>query len=84
VQEKKFIILDASEVDYIDFSEVLETELGTMRFSVDGTKTFVKYLGDQPDFVFEITNDLIGRKEYSHKEFLEILEGEEWTKQYSR
>ena len=81
MQEKKFIILDASEVDYIDFSEVLESELGTLRFSIDGTKTFVKYLGDQPDFVFEITNDLVGRKEYNHKEFLEILKEEEWTKQ---
>ena len=81
MQEKKFIILDASEVDYIDFSEVLESELGTLRFSIDGTKTFVKYYGDQPDFVFEITNDLVGRKEYNHKEFSEILKGEEWTKQ---
>ena len=81
MQEKKFIILDTSEVDYIDFSEVLESELGTLRFSIDGTKTFVKYFGDQPDFVFEITNDLIGKKEYSHKEFLEVLKGEEWKKQ---
>jgi len=81
MQEKKFIILDISEVDHIDFSEVLESEVGTLRFSVDGTKTFVKYFGDQPDFAFEITNDLVGKKEYSHKEFLKILEGEEWTKQ---
>jgi len=81
MQEKKFIILDVSEVDYIDFSEILESEMGTLRFSIDGTKTFVKYFGDQPDFVFEITNDLVGKKEYNHKEFLEILKGEEWTKQ---
>ena len=83
MKERKYIILDATEVDYIDFSEVLETEVGTLRFSLDGSKTFVKYLGDQPDFVFEITKDLIGRKEHSQKEFLKILQGEEWTKQSS-
>jgi hypothetical protein len=80
-ENKKFIILNITEVDNIDFSEVLQNDISTLRFSADGTKTFVKYLGDQPDFVFEITKDLVGRKEYNHKEFLEILKGEEWTKQ---
>ena len=84
MKDKKYIILDTEEVDYIDFSQVMQTELGSLRFSVDGSKTFVKYLGDQPDFVFEITKNLVGKKEYSHKEFLEILKGEEWTRQSSR
>jgi hypothetical protein len=84
MKDKKYIILDAEEVDYIDFSRVMQTELGSLRFSVDGSKTFVKYCGDQPDFVFEITKDLVGKKEYNQKEFLEILKGKEWTRQSSR
>ena len=38
----------------------------------------LKYTGDQPDFVFEITNDAIGLTEYSHDEILEILKGDNW------
>ena len=76
--DTKYAIINASEVDLIDFSQVLQTNVNSLRFSVDRSKTFIKYKGDQPEFIFEITKDLIGRKEYSHPEFLELLKGEEW------
>ena len=72
-EDKKYIIIEKDEAQMIDFSEVLQTSEKTLRWHGDGTKTFVKYIGEQPDFVFEITNDLIGKREYSHQEFLEIL-----------
>jgi hypothetical protein len=78
-EDVKFVILDADDVDYIDFAEVLQTSPSFMRYSMDRTKTFVKYKGEQPDFIFEITNDLVGKKEYTHEEFLEILGTKEWT-----
>jgi|TARA_Y100000310_G_scaffold65243_1_gene60764 hypothetical protein len=78
-EDVKFVILDADDIDYIDFSEVLQTSPTSMRYSVDRSKTFVKYKGEQPDFIFEITNDLIGKKEYSHEEFIKIVNGPEWT-----
>ena len=78
-KDVKFVILDADDIDYIDFSEVLQTSPTSMRYSVDRSKTFVKYKGEQPDFIFEITNDLIGKKEYSHEEFIKIVNGPEWT-----
>ena len=80
-EDVKYVILDADEIDYIDFADVLQSSPSTMRYSIDRSKTFVKYKGEQPDFIFEITNDLIGRKEYSHQEFLEIINGSEWTLQ---
>ena len=81
MKDSKYIIIYKDEVDLIDFSSVLETNTNTLRWSIDGEKTFVKYNGDQPDFVFEdITDDLVGRKEYNHEEFLEILKTAEWTK----
>jgi len=78
-EDVKFVILDADETDYIDFTEILQTSPSSMRYSIDRSKTFVKYRGDQPDFIFEITDDLVGKKEYSHQEFLEIINGSEWT-----
>ncbi len=69
---RNYVIIDASEVSSVDFNQVLETAPETLRFSVDGTKTFVKFEGDTPSF-------LEGKTQYSHSEILTILAGEEWT-----
>jgi hypothetical protein len=39
---RKYIIFSTSELDKINFDEVLETSAETVRKSVDETKTFVK------------------------------------------
>ena len=67
-----YVIIDASEVANIDFDQVAETSADTLRYSVEGTKTFVKYEGTQPFF-------LLGKTEYTHEEILTILSGPEWT-----
>ena len=69
---KSYVIIDSSEVDSIDFGQVLETSADTLRYSLDGSKTFVKYEGTQPFF-------LLGKTEYTHEEILSILSGPEWT-----
>ena len=69
---KTFVIIDASEVSSVDFDQVAETSADTLRYSLDGTQTFVKYEGTQPFF-------LLGKTEYSHEEILSILSGPEWT-----
>ena len=69
---KTYVIIDSSEVGSVDFDQVLETSAETLRFSLDGTKTFVKYEGTQPFF-------LLGKTEYTHEEILSILSGPEWT-----
>lgn len=67
-----YVIIDASEVANVDFSQVHETSADTLRYSLDGTKTFVKFRGDTPSF-------LIGEPQYTHAEILNILDGPEWT-----
>jgi len=69
---RQYVIIDASEVSSVDFDQVLETSADTLRFSLDGTKTFVKYEGDTPSF-------LAGKTANTHSEMLAILAGEEWT-----
>jgi hypothetical protein len=39
---RQFMIFNVSELNQINFTEVLETSSETVRRSVDGTKTFVK------------------------------------------
>lgn len=69
---RTYVIIDASEVSSVDFDQVVETSADTLRYSLDGTKTFVKYEGTQPFF-------LLGKTEYTHEEILSILSGPEWT-----
>ena len=69
---RKYVIINADEVDSVDFSQVDETSADTVRFSTDGSQTFVKYEGDQPSF-------LSGKQEYTHSEILTVLSGDEWT-----
>jgi len=67
-----YVIIEASEVDSVDFNEVINTSKEMLRYSLDGTKTFVKYEGTQPSFLW-------GKTEYTHSEILEVLATDEWT-----
>ena len=76
MNDRKYVIFDISEVGTINFSEVMETSVDTLRLSVDGTKSFVKYEGDQPASVAALTTKT---QEYTHSEILDILATSEWT-----
>tara|TARA_R110002111_G_scaffold128305_1_gene193109 strand:+ start:797 stop:1048 length:252 start_codon:yes stop_codon:yes gene_type:complete len=64
--EKKYVIIEKSYVDSIDFQRVIETSSATLRYNLDGTKTIIKFIGDVPDF-------LSGDKIYSHSEIIETI-----------
>ena len=40
---RRWLIISANDVENINFNQVLESGLDTLRYSVDGTKTFIKY-----------------------------------------
>jgi hypothetical protein len=69
---RTYCIINSDEVDSVDFNQVLQTSASTLRYSVDGTKTFVKYEDGQPSFLW-------GKTEYTHSEILEVLATDEWT-----
>lgn len=75
-EDRHYVIFDASELQLIDFNEVMETSIETVRLSTDGLKTFVKYEGDMPPSVQSLTTKT---GPYTHDEILEILGTEEWT-----
>jgi hypothetical protein len=77
-ETRKYVIIPATEVINIDFTQVLETSAETCRYSVDGSKTFVKYEGEEPSSVAVIADR---SQEYSHDEILAVLATEEWTPQ---
>ena len=76
---RRFVIFDITEMPQIDFNQVYETDPETMRISVDGTKTFVKYDLPEPSSVAGLTTK---SQEYTYEEILAILNTEEWTPPY--
>jgi len=69
---KTFCIIDQSDVADVDFSQVFETSAETLRYNVAGDKTFVKYEGAKPSFLY-------GKDTYTYSQILDILAGPEWT-----
>jgi len=70
------MIFNCSELSTIDFNQVLETSADTVRKSVDQSKTFVKWEGDQPAFISTLTTK---EGPYTYSEILSILVTPEWT-----
>ncbi len=68
----KYVIYNMEDASSIDFSKVVETSLDTLRVSVDGTKTLLKFRGETPVF-------LRGLQEYNYAQILDIMRSEEWT-----
>jgi hypothetical protein len=71
------MIFNISELNQIDFIQVCETSINTVRKSIDQTKTFVKWNGDS----IPLCVDALITKEgpYTYNEILSILATEEWT-----
>ena len=63
---KKYIILNTSELDSLDFNELLNTSEDYVRKSTDGTKAIVSYEGTIP-------SGLSGKTEYTDSELLAIV-----------
>jgi len=75
-QNRRFVIFDVTELNLIDFNQVYETSEETVRKSIDGTKTFVKYDIPQPSSVVSLTTKSM---EYTYNEILQILNTPEWS-----
>jgi hypothetical protein len=76
-ENRQFAIFSHTEIDKIDFSQVLETSADTLRKSVDGTLTFVKWDSITPPPSVEALTTIEGY--YTYTEILEVLSGEEWV-----
>jgi hypothetical protein len=76
-ENRQFAVFSTSELNVINFSEVLETSAETVRKSVDGTKTFVKWDGETPPPSVQALTTIEGY--YTYTEMLEILSTPEWT-----
>lgn len=75
--QRQFMIFNTEELSQIDFTEVCETSIETVRKSLDGTKTFVKWDGEQTPISVESLTTKEGA--YTYEEILNILSTPEWN-----
>ena len=74
---RQFMIFSVTELNQIDFTQVCETSIDTVRKSTDESKTFVKWDGESiPTSVDGLTTK---EGPYTYEEILAILSTEEWS-----
>ena len=71
----KYITFNLSEIDKINFDEVLTTSSETIRLS-NNNLGILKYIGMAPPSIQSLETKSI---EYSHSEMLDLLLTEEWV-----
>jgi len=75
-ESRSYLIIPTSEVSKVDFTKVCETSADTLRKSVDGTKTFIKWDGSNPSFTSSLDNT---EGPYNYSQIKTILSGTDWT-----
>jgi hypothetical protein len=71
-----YITFNVSEIGSIDFIQVLETSVETLRYSVDKTQTVVKWVGEIPSCILSLTT----KSAYmTYDEILALLSTPIWT-----
>ena len=74
---RHFMIFSTTELNQIDFTQVCETSIDTVRKSTDESKTFIKW--DDEEIPTCVENLTTKQGPYTYEEILEILSTEEWA-----
>ena len=74
--DRRFVIFNVTELNQIDFNQVFETSINTVRKSVDETKTFVKWDGTMPPCIYTLET---AEGPYTYDEIMQILSTPEWN-----
>ena len=77
---RKYVTLEVSEINDVNFEEVLQTSADTCILSVDGSKTMIKYEGDMPPSIVALNTK---SEEYTHEQILELLATSEWQEEHT-
>ena len=74
---RNFMMFETSELPSIDFGQVLETSIDTVRKSIDESRTFVKWDGTEiPSSVASLATK---EGPYSYEEMIALLSSPEWA-----
>lgn len=75
-EQRQFMIFNVSELNLIDFSQVLETAAETVSKSIDETKTYVKW--DSAEIPSSVQLLTTAEGPYTYNEMINILSTNVW------
>lgn len=76
-ENRCYMIFNVSELSTIDFTQVLEDSIDTLRKSVDGTKTLVKWDGEPIPSSVQLLTTAEGP--YTNAQIFAIMNTAEWS-----
>ena len=76
-EDRNYIIFNMSEINSVDFSQVMEKSAETIRKSINENKTFVKWEGSKMPHSINSLQTIEGP--YSHSEMVKIMTSREWS-----
>ena len=88
MNDRVYVIIDASEVASVDFDAVMQTSAEHLRYSLDGSQTLVKFKrtgsvkdgeGSGEGDIEATPSFLVGKTQYNHDEIRAIMATEAWT-----
>jgi len=75
--ERKYAIINWSDISEIDFSEIYQTDINNLSRTLDGTKCIIKWCST--DTIPNFLNNIEYLGPYSHDQILEIIASPEWN-----
>ena len=74
---KTYAIINASDVSNVDFNQILETSVNTLKYSADNSLILIKWT-TPPTFIY--VDELVEPVGiYTHQQILSILRTDVWT-----
>lgn len=73
---RRYITFSVSEVSTIDFAQIEETSVSTLRKSIDGQLAVIKFVLPAPSSVNSLTTK---SQEYTHSEILVLMSTSAWS-----
>ena len=73
---KTYAIINAGDVSNVDFNQILQTSVNTLKYSIDGSLILIKWI-TPPAFIYvDELVDPVGI--YTHQQILSILKTDAW------
>ena len=80
IENRKYIIFNVSEINLSEFSQTIAIGSEYLRYSVDRSKTFIKWENENdPDFISNLNTK---EGPYNNNEISIILSSNEWNSYY--
>jgi hypothetical protein len=75
---RTYAVIDITDLELIDFSQIEETSSITIRKSIDNTQFVIKWQdGHEPTFISDGTVIPVGI--YTHSECLQLMDTDKWS-----